>query len=302
MYSKEFESKIKNYVKDGDITPQQRKELHDDAKEQNIDEEELDIVIDGYIYLAKHHMFDTSTSHIATAQTHEVNTSTSAYPADKDFNLKEFLLLITHNKWARLLAIILLVIVLSPFIIVLLFGFLALFQPSPDSKETITKNDSSATVAHVQSKKEAMTSKNATHTSGQAKNSEVETSAINKKHEGKINVNGRVFNVAAVDNAILIFDGDENKSPLSKNFEGNIEEIRCYGHYVYVVSNITEPEERRFTFYNVYKYDLLTEKSVTLIEYANDVKFDDVKHIIRTSTITSFDLNGATYDNKDFNM
>lgn len=124
----------------------------------------------------------------------------------------------------------------------------------------------------------------------------------NKKLDGEINVNGRGFNVTAFDNMIMVYENDESKSPSSTNFEGKIENIRCYNHYVYVVSNVTEPDERRFTFYNVYKYDLLTGKSVTLLEYANDVKFDDAKHVIHTSTIASMGLNGATYDKKDFNM
>lgn len=124
----------------------------------------------------------------------------------------------------------------------------------------------------------------------------------NKKLDGEINVNGRIFTVNAFDNMIMVYENDESKSPSSKNFEGKIEDIRCHNHYVYIISNVTEPDEQRFTFYNVYKYDLLTENSVTLIEYANDVKFDDTKHVIHTSTIASMGLNGATYDKKDFNM
>lgn len=124
----------------------------------------------------------------------------------------------------------------------------------------------------------------------------------NKKLDGEINVNGRIFTVNAFDNMIMVYENDESKSPSSKNFEGKIEDIRCHNHYVYIISNVTEPDEQRFTFYNVYKYDLLTENSVALIEYANDVKFDDTKHVIHTSTITSMGLNGATYDKKDFNM
>ena len=124
----------------------------------------------------------------------------------------------------------------------------------------------------------------------------------NKKLDGEINVNGRVFTITAFDNMIIVFENDESKSPSSTNFEGKIEDIRCHNHYVYIISNVTEPDEQRFTFYNVYKYDLLTENSVALIEYANDVKFDDTKHVIHTSTITSMGLNGATYDKKDFNM
>ncbi|WP_287797662.1 hypothetical protein [Segatella copri] len=124
----------------------------------------------------------------------------------------------------------------------------------------------------------------------------------NKKLDGEINVNGRVFTVNAFDNMIMVYENDESKSPSSKNFEGKIEDIRCQNHYVYIISNVTEPDEQRFTFYNVYKYDLLTENSVALIEYANDVKFDDTKQVIHTSTITSMGLNGATYDKKDFNM
>ena len=124
----------------------------------------------------------------------------------------------------------------------------------------------------------------------------------NKKLDGEINVNGRIFTVNAFDNMIMVYENDESKSPSSKNFEGKIEDIRCHNHYVYIISNVTEPDERRFTFYNVYKYDLLTGKSAILLEYANDVKFDDTKHVIHTSTITSMGLNGATYDKKDFNM
>lgn len=101
---------------------------------------------------------------------------------------------------------------------------------------------------------------------------------------------------------IIVYENDESKSPSSTNFEGKIEDIRCHNHYVYIISNVTEPDERRFTFYNVYKYDLLTGKSAILLEYANDVKFDDTKHVIHTSTIASMGLNGATYDKKDFNM
>ena len=124
----------------------------------------------------------------------------------------------------------------------------------------------------------------------------------NKKLDGEINVNGRIFTVNAFDNMIMVYENDESKSPSSKNFEGKIEDIRCHNHYVYIISNVTEPDERRFTFYNVYKYDLLTGKSAILLEYANDVKFDDTKHVIHTSTIASMGLNGATYDKKDFNM
>ena len=64
MYSKEFESKIKRYVGNGNISPQQREELHEEAEEYKIDDEELDIVIDGYIYLAQHQMLDLSLIHI----------------------------------------------------------------------------------------------------------------------------------------------------------------------------------------------------------------------------------------------
>ena len=124
----------------------------------------------------------------------------------------------------------------------------------------------------------------------------------NKKLDGEINVNGRIFTVNAFDNTIMVYENDESKRKKKKNFEGKIEDIRCHNHYVYIISNVTEPDEQRFTFYNVYKYDLLTENSVTLIEYANDVKFDDTKHVIHTSTIASMGLNGATYDKKDFNM
>ena len=128
------------------------------------------------------------------------------------------------------------------------------------------------------------------------------TRKIATKQVTNKNVNGRIFTVNAFDNMIMVYENDESKSPSSKNFEGKIEDIRCHNHYVYIISNVTEPDEQRFTFYNVYKYDLLTENSVTLIEYANDVKFDDTKHVIHTSTIASMGLNGATYDKKDFNM
>lgn len=68
MYSKEFESKIKRYVGNGNISPQQRKELHEEAEKYKIDDEELDIVIDGYIYLAQHQMLDNATAYRVDSQ------------------------------------------------------------------------------------------------------------------------------------------------------------------------------------------------------------------------------------------
>lgn len=155
----------------------------------------------------------------------------------------------------------------------------------PQQKKVVKKQVGKKTVGKKQSARKPVTKK-----------------VSNKKLDGEINVNGRVFSITATDNMIMVFENDESKSPSSKNFDGKIEDIRCHNHYVYVVANVTDPEERRFKFYNVYKYDLLTEKSETLIEYTNDVTFDDTKHIIHTSTISGMGLNGATYDKQDFNM
>lgn len=175
MYSKEFESKIKRYVGGGSITPQQRKELHYDANEQDIDEEELDIVIDGYIYLAQHHMLDTSTL-LYTEQKREVDTPVSVYPTDEGFNFRKFLELIIHYKWARLVAIVVLGIVFFPFIAVLLLEIISLFQPSSSTERTTARNDSTAIIVNVPNSKENAGSENTTDTSEQIDNSEAKPS------------------------------------------------------------------------------------------------------------------------------
>ena len=91
MYSKEFESKIKRYVGNGNISPQQREELHEEAEEYKIDDEELDIVIDGYIYLAQHQMLDNATAYREDRQEQKIDTPIVEYPTDDGFNFRKFL-------------------------------------------------------------------------------------------------------------------------------------------------------------------------------------------------------------------
>ena len=90
MYSKEFESKIKRYVGNGNISPQQREELHEEAEEYKIDDEELDIVIDGYIYLAQHQMLDNATAYRVDSQKQKIDEPSVEYPTDEGFNFKDF--------------------------------------------------------------------------------------------------------------------------------------------------------------------------------------------------------------------
>lgn len=122
------------------------------------------------------------------------------------------------------------------------------------------------------------------------------------KLDGQITVNGVQIDVTATGSMLMIIYNDENMSPNSVNFEGKIEDIRCYNNSVYIKSNVTDEYEQRFTFFNVYKYDLVTNKSELLLESCNDVKFDDTKHVIHTATIASMGLNGATYDKQDIKM
>lgn len=41
----------------------------------------------------------------------------------------------------------------------------------------------------------------------------------NKKLDGEINVNGRVFAITAFDNMIIVYENDESKSPSSTNLK-----------------------------------------------------------------------------------
>ena len=149
MYSKEFESKIKRYVGNGNISPQQREELHEEAEEYKIDDEELDIVIDGYIYLAQHQMLDNATAYRVDSQKQKIDKPSVEYPTDDGFNFKDFIQLIVHNKWARLLAIAVLIVVFSPVIAVLLLGVVSLFQPSSETEKSTTRTDSTEIVVNT---------------------------------------------------------------------------------------------------------------------------------------------------------
>ena len=91
MYSKEFESKIKRYVGNENISLQQRAELHEEAGEYKIDDEELDIVIDGYIYLAQHQMLDNATAYREDRQEQKIDTPIVEYPTDDGVNYRKFL-------------------------------------------------------------------------------------------------------------------------------------------------------------------------------------------------------------------
>ena len=175
MYSKEFESKIKRYVGNGNITPQQRKELHEEAEKYKIDDEELDIVIDGYIYLAQHQMLDNATAYRVDSQKQKIDKPSVEYPTDDGFNFKDFIQLIVHNKWAHLLAIAVLIVVFSPVIAVLLLGVVSLFQPSSETEKSTTRTDSTEIV--VNTPEEA--NKNTTDSNEQTDSSMAEKSTNN---------------------------------------------------------------------------------------------------------------------------
>lgn len=175
MYSKEFESKIKRYVGNGNITPQQRKELHEEAEKYKIDDEELDIVIDGYIYLAQHQMLDNATAYRVDSQKQKIDKPSVEYPTDDGFNFKDFIQLIIHNKWARLLAIAVLIVVFFPVIAVLLLGVVSLFQPSSETEKSTTRTDSTEIVVNTPDEAD----KNTTDSNEQADSSMAEKSTNN---------------------------------------------------------------------------------------------------------------------------
>lgn len=145
MDSIEFESKIRKYVNGGYITDEHRWELYQDAKKLEIEKGELDIVIDGYVYLDKQgklgdfasYEFDYSKWLEEIEQTSE---NSIVYPTESGFSWKKFFLLLLHNKWARLLAIAGLLIIFWPVIYFLLLCILCLLIPDGSEKQTSDKD------------------------------------------------------------------------------------------------------------------------------------------------------------------
>ena len=144
MDSIEFESKIRKYVNDGYITDEHRWELYQDAKKLEIEKGELDIVIDGYVYLDKQgklgdlapYKFDYSKRLEEIEQTSE---NRIVYPTESGFSWKKFFLLLLHNRWARLLAVAGLLIIFWPVIYFLLLCILCLLVPDGSEKQTSDK-------------------------------------------------------------------------------------------------------------------------------------------------------------------
>jgi len=159
MYNPEFDKKIDEAVANGQISEDDRRRLHDEAHELGIDEEELDIVIDGRAYLAKHGLTynddlevteDTLT--LTTDLDDEDEEESFVTEVDKDddgeddsedegFNFKKYFTLLRNNSVVRWLSIAALVFLCLPLLLFLLVGTVSLFSGKGPSTDAVT-NDS----------------------------------------------------------------------------------------------------------------------------------------------------------------
>ena len=158
MYNPEFDKKIDEAVANGQISEADRIRLHDEAHELGIDEEELDIVIDGRAYLAKHGLTynddlevteDTLT--LTTDLDDEDEEESFVTEVDKDddgeddsedegFNFKKYFTLVRNNSVVRWLSIAALVLLCLPLLLFLLAGTASLFSGKGPSADVATSD------------------------------------------------------------------------------------------------------------------------------------------------------------------
>lgn len=162
MYDPEFDKKIDEAVASGQISDDDRYELHIEAQELGIDEEELDIVIDGRAYLAKHGLTynddlevteDTLT--LTTDLDDEDEEESFVTEVDKDddgeddsedegFNLKKYVTLLRNNSAVRWLSIAALVLLCLPLLLFLLVGTASLFSGKGPSNDVVSSDSITA--------------------------------------------------------------------------------------------------------------------------------------------------------------
>lgn len=162
MYNPEFDKKIDEAVANGHISEEDRRRLHDEALKLGIDEEELDIVIDGRAYLAKHGLTynddlevteDTLT--LTTDLDNEDEEESFVTEVDKDndgeddsedegFNFKKYITLLRNNSVVRWLSIAALVLLCLPLLLFLLVGTASLFSGKGPSTDVITSDSITA--------------------------------------------------------------------------------------------------------------------------------------------------------------
>ena len=157
MYNPEFDKKIDESVASGQISEDDRLRLHREARESGIDEEELDIVIDGRAYLKKHGLTYsddlevtedtlTLTTDLDDEDEEESFVETMSTSEDEDeeegFDFKKYLTLMRNNKVVRWLSIALLTLLCLPLLIALLVAIFGMFDHNGSSGSAIAPIDS----------------------------------------------------------------------------------------------------------------------------------------------------------------
>ena len=148
MYTTDFDNRINQAVASGKITQEARESLHEAGEELNIDDEELDIVIDGKMYLAKMGKlgtFDAASVPVYQPTPNEENDDDEdnvETTDDEGFNLGKFMTMLIHN---RIVQVLFGVILLS----ILLSIFSGTTKSSSDAQESQAKNSEEAFMPEV---------------------------------------------------------------------------------------------------------------------------------------------------------
>lgn len=296
MYSKEFDKKIEDAVAGGKISKSDRTTLHIDASSQNIDDEELDVVIDGKAYLAKHNkkysgLEDISISNIQ-AKDSVVETSD-----DDGFDFTKLLKLIMHSRIALFITIAVLIILLWPVLLFILVPIVSLFPSgsSDSAKSGISDKDTTAIVT-----------KSAENIAEESQKNIAEDNIV-------IMPEGQRCRIEAIGHTLYATVLGDDGSELQKkemNFEGNINEFCCTGSTVFVVLNVLENvleegEQSKLPFVWLYKVDVHNE-SWELMEISNYITFDKVAKKIHLKTASGLagecEADGYLWEEKDLNM
>ncbi|MBQ0023639.1 MAG: hypothetical protein KBT29_10430 [Prevotellaceae bacterium] len=294
MYSKEFDKKIEEAVAEGQISKSGRATLHSEASPQKIDDEELDIVIDGKAYLARNGKEYEGLEGISTyAQSTESEVETSD---DDGFNLMKLLKLIFHSRIALVIAIIALIILLWPVILLILVYFVSLFPSGSDSaKQETAANDTTAIV--TQNAESAESIEQAPKENNIADDNIVTTP------------DGQRCRIEFIDRTlyatVLGDDGSELREKEMK-FDNKITEFCCAGSAVYVIVNMLEDgEQSSLPFVGLYKVDVYNERW-EFMETSNYISFNKSAKKIHLKTANGLagdsEADGYLWDERDINM
>lgn len=291
MYSKDFDKKIEDAVITGKISTDDRETLHTEASSMNIDDEELDIVIDGKAYLAKHGKEYSGLDDNSINYT-QVEDSVVETTDDDGFDFKKFIKLIMHSRIALFAAIALLVILLWPVLLVILALFASLLPSG--SSEPVNNASVKDTTAVVIEKEENVEEE-------PQKNIEEENIVVTQE--------GQRCRIEAIDHTlyatVLGDDGSELREKEMK-FDNSINEFCCIGSTVYVVVNMLDGEEQsKLPFVGLYKADVYNEKW-EFMETSNYITFNKAAKKIHLKTADGLagecEADGYLWAEKDIDM